>query len=104
MRHTPVATEKLFWSMIRDRKLEGFKFKRQFLIDPYIVDYACLEKRLIVELDGDLHGDQIGYDEARDAFLRRRGYRILRFMNGEVAEDLGRVLETILQALKAPSP
>jgi len=104
MRHTPVATEKLFWSMIRDRKLEGFKFKRQFLIDPYIVDYICLEKKLIVELDGDLHGDQIGYDEARDAFLRRRGYRILRFMNGEVAEDLGRVLETILQALKAPSP
>jgi very-short-patch-repair endonuclease len=104
MRHAPVATEKLFWSMIRDRKLEGFKFKRQFLIDPYIVDYICLEKKLIVELDGDLHGERIGYDEARDAFLRGKGYRVLRFMNGEVSEDLGRVLETILQALKAPSP
>jgi very-short-patch-repair endonuclease len=104
MRHTPVATEKLFWSRIRDRKLGGFKFKRQFLIDPFIVDYVCLEKMLIVELDGDLHDNTIDYDEARDAFLRRKGYRVLRFMNGEVTEDIGRVLETILQALKAPSP
>jgi very-short-patch-repair endonuclease len=104
MRHTPVATEKLFWSRIRDRKLGGFKFKRQFLIDPYIVDYVCLEKNLIVELDGDLHDNTIDYDETRDAFLRRKGYRVLRFMNGEVTEDIGRVLETLLQALKAPSP
>jgi len=90
--------------MIRDRQLEGFKFKRQFLIDPYIVDYVCLEKRVIVELDGDLHDQKIEYDEARDALLRRKGYRVLRFMNGEVVEDLGHVLQTILQALKAPSP
>jgi len=68
------------------------------------VDYICLEKKLIVELDGDLHGEQIGYDEARDALLRRKGYRVLRFMNGEVVEDFGRVLQTILQTLKAPSP
>jgi very-short-patch-repair endonuclease len=104
MRHTPVATEKLFWSMIRDRKLEGFKFKRQFLIDPYIVDYVCLGKGLIVELDGSSHDNQLEYDEVRDVFLRRKGYRVLRFLNVEVSEDLGRVLETILQALKAPSP
>jgi very-short-patch-repair endonuclease len=104
MRREPVATEELFWNRIRNRKLGGFKFKRQFPIDPYIVDFVCLEKKLIVELDGSLHDDQIAYDEGRDRYLESNGYRVMRFENGEVVEYLSTVLEAILQALKTPSP
>jgi very-short-patch-repair endonuclease len=99
MRHQPVTAEKLFWRYIRDRKLGGFKFKRQHLIGRYIVDYVCLEKKVIVELDGSLHENQIEYDIARDRFLESRNYRVLRFENHEVGENMDRVLATILATL-----
>ncbi|HEX3810013.1 MAG TPA: DUF559 domain-containing protein [Rhizomicrobium sp.] len=104
MRAKPVATEKLFWSELRDRKLGGFKFKRQYLIGPYIADYVCLEKNLIVELDGPLHAQRKHYDEARDAFLREQDYRVLRFSNKEATDDFAGTLATILLALSTPSP
>jgi very-short-patch-repair endonuclease len=104
MRREPVATEELFWAEVRNRKLGGYKFKRQFLIDPYIVDFVCLERRLIVELDGALHKDRTVYDAARDTFLRGEDYRVLRFPNEEVTGGIGTVLSTILHELGAPSP
>ncbi|HEY4115569.1 MAG TPA: DUF559 domain-containing protein [Rhizomicrobium sp.] len=104
MRHAPVGTETVFWPHIRNRKLGGFKFKRQQLIGPYIVDYVCSEKKVIVELDGELHRSRMGYDAARDRYLEDNGYRVLRFENGEVVEYLSTVLEAVLAALSAPSP
>ena len=104
MRRAPAATEKLFWPYLRNRKLGGFKFKRQYLIGPYVVDYVCVEKKVVVELDGTPHDSRISYDAARDRYLEDRGYRVLRFENGEVVEYLSTVLDAILAALTAPSP
>jgi len=104
MRYEPVATEKLFWSFVRNRKLGGFKFKRQVLIGPYIADFVCLEKKLVVELDGKLHDGRMAYDAARDNFIRREGFRVLRFANNEFLNDAGIVLATIRHELETPSP
>jgi len=106
MRHEPVQAEKLFWSEIRNRKLGGFKFKRQVPLGPYIVDFVCLDENVIVELDGPLHNDRTQYDANRDALLRELGYRVLRFANDDVGGDFAGVLATILHALRggAPSP
>ncbi len=104
MRHEPVSTEDLFWSEVRNRKLGGFKFKRQYLIDPYIADFVCLERKLIIELDGKLHEGREGYDAARDAYLRQQGYDVFRLKNEDVAKNFGIVLATVLRELTAPSP
>jgi very-short-patch-repair endonuclease len=104
---TSRSTEKLFWSEVRNRKLGGFKFKRQVLIDRYIVDFVCLDEKLIVELDGPLHDGRVRYDANRDEVLRKLGYRVLRFTNNEVGSDFAGVLVTILQQLRGgttPSP
>ena len=103
MRCKPVELEKIFWSEVRNRKLGGYKFKRQFLIGRYIVDFVCVEKRLIVELDGPFHAMRQTYDTERDAFLNAQGYRVLRFPNSYAADDIGIVLLTVKNAL-APSP
>ncbi len=102
MRHAPVNTEKLFWSEVRNRKLGGFKFKRQVPIAGYIVDFVCLEEKLIVELDGPLH--RAGYHVIRDARLRRLGYRMLRFTNDEVCGDFAFVCAIILHSLRGGTP
>jgi very-short-patch-repair endonuclease len=107
MRHTPVSTEKLFWSEVRNRKLGGFKFKRQVLIGPYIADFVCLEQKLIVELDGPLHANRATYDAARDEFLEKAGYRVLRFSNSDIGDDFGTILAIVLRTLQGvdtPSP
>jgi very-short-patch-repair endonuclease len=104
MRHKPVAMEKLFWAEVRNRKLGGFKFKRQVLIGSYIVDFLCVEERLIVELDGPFHADRAAYDETRDAFLREQGYCVERFANSEVGADFDIVLSTVLHLLRGGTP
>jgi very-short-patch-repair endonuclease len=105
MRHTPAVTEKIFWNEVRDRKLDGFKFRRQVLIGPYIADYVCAEKKLIVELDGVLHDKRRGYDARRDAFLEQKGYRVIRFKNEDLLDDMSGTLEYIRRELcAAPSP
>jgi adenine-specific DNA-methyltransferase len=104
MRHKPVSTEKLFWSCARDRQLAGYKFKRQVPIGPFIADFVCVERKLIVELDGALHIDRKGYDAARDKFLESQGYEVLRFTNEDFAGDITLVLTTIEHALGPPSP
>jgi very-short-patch-repair endonuclease len=104
MRHEPANTEKFFWSEIRNRKLGGFKFKRQVPIGGYIADFVCPEEKLIVELDGPLH--RADYDAIRDTALKRLGYRVLRFTNEEVGGDFAIVCAIILHTLRggAPSP
>jgi very-short-patch-repair endonuclease len=87
MSHTPVSAEKLLWAELRNRKLGGFKFKRQVPIGRYIADFVCFEQKLIVELDGPLHVDRRAYDANRDEDLRVLGYRVLRFLNDELGDD-----------------
>ena len=92
---------------MRSRRLCGYKFKRQFLIGNYIVDFVCVERLLIIELDGGQHPLQRGYDRARDEFLASHGFAVMRIWSGEVMQDIEGVLEAVLMALehrKAPSP
>ena len=94
--------EQRFWLAVRDRRLGGFKFRRQATIGPFVVDFLCVERRLIVELDGGQHGDKA--DRRRQAWLEAQGYRVLRFWNNEVLGNWEGVLEVVLSALmEAPA-
>lgn len=96
-RHSTDA-EMLLWLSLRDRRLAGFKFIRQEAIDSFVVDFACRDRRLIVEVDGGQHADN-PKDVLRDRRLAEAGYRILRFWNNDVLANKNGVLETILDAL-----
>ncbi|MBI2792649.1 MAG: endonuclease domain-containing protein [Gammaproteobacteria bacterium] len=103
LRKKSTEAEKYMWNSLRDRRLENFKFNRQFIIAPYIVDFICREKMLIIEIDGGHHNEQIEYDKERTYFLEAMGYQVLRFWNNEVITNHENVLEAILEALR-PSP
>ena len=99
MRADATVAENLLWQVVRNRQLEGFKFKRQVPLDGYILDFVCFEARLIVEVDGSQHADNTR-DLVRDAFFRGQGFRILRFWNEEVVQNLDAVCPVILTELK----
>ncbi len=103
LRRAQTDAEKKLWYRIKNRQLAGHKFVRQEPIGPYIADFACREYRLIVELDGSQHADNVR-DQIRDAYLRSLGYRVMRFWNAEVFTNLDGVLETIFAALDAATP
>ena len=107
MRHKSVAAEKIFWAEVRDRKLGGYKFKRQYPIGPYIVDFVCLERKQIVELDGPFHANRAAYDDARDAYLKACGFDVWRIRNEDMAGDISGFLVAIRHRLDCgttPSP
>jgi very-short-patch-repair endonuclease len=105
MRHQPTNAETLIWTALRGARLQGFKFKRQQPIGTYIVDFVCFENSLIIEIDGGQHGDEVSKDRERSNWLRRQGFRVLRFWNNEVMERKDDVLESIIRALREyPSP
>jgi very-short-patch-repair endonuclease len=95
--------ERLVWSRIRSGQLEGWKFRRQHPVGRYIADFACVELRLIVELDGDTHGEatQVCRDAARTAYLEAEGWQVIRFWNAEVMDSLDGVLQQISDAARA---
>ena len=82
----------------------GLKFKRQKPMGRYIVDFVCVEQRLIIEIDGGQHAEQMAYDQHRDAWLRSQGYTVLRFWNNEVMQQLEGVLEQIRAVPSPPAP
>lgn len=85
--------------------MAGYKFRRQVVIEPYIVDFVCLEARLIVEADGGQHLEQMEADLERSAFLESLGYKVIRFWNHEILTDIQTVLEHIYECLiETPSP
>jgi very-short-patch-repair endonuclease len=98
LRKQSTDTERHLWYNLRANRL-GFKFKRQVPIGTYIVDFVCLEKRLIVELDGGQHFNNQKYDTERTAWLKGRGFKVLRFWNNEVLQQTASVIEVIIQAL-----
>ena len=109
LRKNPTDAERLLWRQLRSWQLDGYKFRRQQLIGNYIVDFVCLEKRLIIELDGGQHAEQNGYDAERDSWLREQGFVVLRFWNNDVIENIDGVTEVIAENLKStpflsPSP
>jgi very-short-patch-repair endonuclease len=98
--------EKLLWSRIRRKQLDGFQFYRQKILGNYIVDFFCARAELIVELDGGQHYTEQGRekDKARDEYLARVGLRVIRFSDREVFENLEGVVETLWRLLKSNPP
>ncbi len=103
LRGNQTDTERRLWYHLRAHRFMGLKFKRQKPMGRYIVDFVCLERRLIIELDGGQHADREAYDQHRDAWLRSQGYTVLRFWNNDVMQQLEGVLEQIGRTL-SPGP
>ena len=97
LRANMTEPERQLWQLLRDRRLQNVKFRRQVPIGCYIVDFLCIEHRLIVEADGSQHADSL-HDQTRDAWLVSEGYRVLRFWNREVLRERQSVLDTIAAA------
>ncbi len=101
LRKQETDAERLIWSYLRAGKMDGLKFRRQQPVGPYIVDFACLDKNIIIEIDGGQHTENIK-DETRDAWLADQGFKILRFWNNDVLKETDAVLESIRLALTPP--
>lgn len=91
--------ELILWSIIKNKKL-GCKFRRQFGIGNYIVDFYCVEKKLVIELDGSQHLDSKGYDIHRESYMNSLGIKTLRFWNGEIRRNLNGVIMKIKEELE----
>ena len=104
LRNALTDAEKLLWNSIRRCQIKGVKFKRQYLIGSYIVDFICHSHKLIIEVDGNQHMEQTEYDANRTEFLEARGYKVLRFWNNEIFLHLSGVLESIWLTINTPSP
>lgn len=100
MRHEMTPGEARLWAKLRKNQLNGFHFRRQQPISPYIVDFLCNPARLVIEVDGGVHLDQQDYDRERDLDLRSIGLRVLHFWNSDVNENIDAVLEEILRACR----
>jgi very-short-patch-repair endonuclease len=99
IRHNPSKAESRLWSRLRAHQLEDVHFRRQHAIAKYIVDFCAPRQKLIIELDGSQHLDCEEQDQERTSFLNAKGYRVIRFWNDEVANDLDGVIIAIQQAL-----
>jgi very-short-patch-repair endonuclease len=97
LRQNETEAEYRLWSELRNRLLNGYKFARQIPLGPYVVDFLCREKRLVVELDGSQHAESV-QDTIRTRWLNDHGYSVLRFWNHEVLQERRAVLDTILAA------
>ena len=103
MRRDPTDAERKLWSILRAKRLSGWKFKRQEQLDRFIVDFVCFKARLIVEADGSQHAESIT-DEARTSYLEGQGFRVLRFWNNDILLNPDGVATAILASLETPLP
>ena len=104
LRSNLTDAERRLWYRLRAHRFDGNKFKRQVPVGPYVVDFACLGRKLVVEVDGGQHAENLR-DKTRDDYLRTKGFRVLRFWNNDVLTNTQGVLEVILSALEqSPSP
>jgi very-short-patch-repair endonuclease len=101
LRKEATEAEIRLWSRLRKKQLDGFRFRRQQPIGPYVVDFYCPEARLIIELDGGQHAEREAEDAARTAWLEAQGYRVVRFWNNDTLSNTEGVLTMILTALRA---
>ena len=97
LRRRATLTERTLWMLLRDRRLSGLKFRRQLPVGPYVLDFVCLSRRLVIEADGPFH--DTAHDALRDQWLATQDFRVLRFTNGEIQSDAHGVLEKIRSAL-----
>ena len=95
LRHNMTEFEHKLWEHLRDRRFCNVKFRRQVPIGNYIVDFVCFDKRVIIELDGSGHFEQIEYDEKRNNFFEEQGYKVVRYWNNDLNNNCNGVLDVI---------
>lgn len=100
MRSVATDAERKIWSPLRDRRLDGFKFRRQVPFGPYILDFVCFDRKLVIEVDGGQHAESRA-DEVRDARLQAKGFRVVRYWNADVLTNPDGVLTDLLERLAA---
>ena len=103
LRNQTTAAERELWRLLRAQQVDGYKFRRQAAIGAYVVDFVCFSHKLIVELDGPHHGEEaaVEHDARRTAWLLSQGYRVIRFWNHQLDEEIQSVVEQIRHALEA---
>ena len=101
LRKNMTDAENRMWYFLRNRRLKCYKFVRELVVGPYIADFVCREKKLIIEVDGGQHATAISYDKRRTKFLENHGYTVFRVWNNEVFNNIQGVLETILHVLES---
>ena len=109
LRKRMTDAERLLWRHLRNRELGGWKFKRQYPMGPYIVDFICVDRNVVIEVDGGQHAENEDSDLQRSIFLNKMGYRVFRFWNNQVLQETEAVLEGIFAILangkqNSPSP
>ena len=106
LRRTQTPAEMRLWSGLRGRRLQNYKFTRQYPIGPFTVDFLCREAHLVVEVDGATHStdNENAYDERRTAYLKLQGYRVLRILNDDIYRHFNDVMDMILLALEGEVP
>src|SRR2546422_2907729 len=108
LRQEMTDAEVRLWLRLRGAQIEGYRFRRQVPIGPYVADFACLKARLVVEVDGGQHAEEVERDQKRTDWLASRGFRVLRFWNGEVLQQTDGGVELVCEALigtpSLPSP
>ena len=100
LRNTATDAEQTLWRHLRGRQLQGLKFRRQYPIAGYIADFACVEAKLVIELDGGQHADRESYDAERTRKMETNGYRVLRFWNDDGLSRTTEVLDDIIRQLR----
>jgi very-short-patch-repair endonuclease len=104
LRRNQTDTERMLWFHLRDRRLAGWKFRRQFPIDRFVVDFFCADAHLVIELDGGQHAVRTEADAQRTKVLEAMGYLVLRYWNNEVMRNIDGVIEDIATALERHRP
>jgi very-short-patch-repair endonuclease len=104
LRRAPTPEEKKLWQRLRGNRLHGLHFRRQQIIDGFIVDFYCHAAALVIEVDGPVHKGRLDQDFYRDTALRARGLHVLRVTNDEVRDDVEAVVQRILLAISSPIP
>ena len=106
LRRDQTKPEIIFWNAVRNRQVMALKWRRQVPVDRYVVDFMCEQEKLIVEIDGGQHGDVDAriYDQKRSQILEQYGYRVIRFWNSQVLEDMNHVLRVIEHCVGQGAP
>ncbi|MBE0669733.1 MAG: endonuclease domain-containing protein [Anaerolineales bacterium] len=99
LRREPTPAERKLWAYLRGGKLNGVSFRRQHAIGNFIVDFVSIKNKLVIELDGSHHLEQAEYDTERSKYLETQGYKVIRFWNNQVENDMEGVLRAIVVAL-----
>ena len=103
LRQNQTSQEEKLWHLLRRNNFRNLKFRRQYPIGNYIVDFCCPAKKLIIELDGNPHLSTKRNDIARDQFLKLQGFKVIRLWNNEITKDIEKVLDHIIETLESPS-